>query len=160
MMNTSIGILSDTHGFIHPNIVKLMNKCDIIIHAGDIIDEKTLQALKPKQKLIAIQGNNDTHITHLNLIEKLSFSSGNIIIEHGHKHGHHQPSHNSLRAAYPNSKIIIYGHTHKQVIDKIKTPWIINPGAAGKIRNHGGSKCFILKINHLQKWKITPYIFN
>ncbi|NYT52584.1 MAG: metallophosphoesterase family protein [Candidatus Vesicomyosocius endoextente] len=160
MINTSIGILSDTHGFIHPNIIKLMNQCDIIIHAGDIIDEKTLQTLKPKQKLIAIQGNNDTHITHLNLIEKLSFSSGNIIIEHGHKHGHHQPSHNSLRSAYPNSKIIIYGHTHKQVIDKIKTPWIINPGAAGKTRNHGGSKCFILKINHFQKWQIIPYIFN
>jgi putative phosphoesterase len=159
-MSTRIGILSDTHGFIHADIIKLINQCDIAIHAGDIIDEQTLQALKPKQKLIAIQGNNDAHITHLNLVEKLSFPSGEIIIEHGHKHGHQQPSHDSLRATYPNAKIIIYGHTHKQVIDKEKTPWVINPGAAGQVRNHGGAKCFVLEIGHSQKWKISTYVFN
>ncbi|MBW5290354.1 MAG: phosphodiesterase, MJ0936 family [Candidatus Ruthia sp. Asou_11_S2] len=126
-MNTKIGILSDTRGFIHPDIVKLMNQCDIVIHAGDIIDVQTLQALKPKQKLIAIQGNNDAHITHLNLVEKLNLPNGEIVIEHGHEYGAHQPSHDSLRVAYPNAKIIIYGHTHKQVIDQEKTPWVINP---------------------------------
>ncbi len=158
-MNTKIGILSDTHGFIHLGIIKLMNQCDIIIHAGDIIDTQTLQALKPKQKLVAIQGNNDVHITHLNLVEKLNLPNGEIVIEHGHEHDVHQPSHDSLRAAYPNAKIIIYGHTHKQIIDQEKTPWVINPGAAGQVRNHGAAKCFVLEVNHPQEWKIIPYTF-
>ncbi len=158
-MSKKIGILADSHGFIHPDVVQLINQCDIAIHAGDIIDEKTLQALKPKQKLIAIQGNNDTHITQLNKVELLEFSSGKIAIEHGHQHGHHQPSHKSLRATYPDAKTIIYGHTHKQVIDKTTIPWVINPGASGTVRNNGSSKCLILTINDIQAWEITPYHF-
>ncbi|MDC0492486.1 metallophosphoesterase family protein [Candidatus Pseudothioglobus singularis] len=45
-----VGILSDTHGVIHPEIIKLMNDCDFVIHAGDIVDEDSLRVLRPKQK--------------------------------------------------------------------------------------------------------------
>ena len=155
-----ICILSDSHGFIHPAVVKIANQCDIVIHAGDIINEATLSQLKPKQKLVAIKGNNDDHIASLNSVEFLEFPSGKIVIEHGHLHGHHKPSHESLRAAYPDAKVIIYGHTHKQVIDKESTPWVINPGASGEIRNHGGSKCFTLDIHDDKEWLITPHIFD
>jgi len=55
--------------------------------------------------------------------------------------------------------VIIYGHTHKQVIDKESTPWVINPGASGETRNHGGSKCFTMDIYDDKEWLITPYIF-
>jgi len=153
-------ILSDSHGFIHPKIVSIANECDIAIHVGDIIDESTLEQLQPKQKLIAIKGNNDEHITWLNSVEFIKFNSGTIAIEHGHKHGHQKPSHKSLRNTYPNAKIIIYGHTHKQVIDKDSKPWVINPGAAGEIRNHGGAKCFTIEINDNGNWPITPHIFD
>jgi putative phosphoesterase len=154
-----ICILSDSHGFIHPEVVKIANQCDIAIHAGDVINEATLSQLKPKQKLIAIKGNNDDHIGSLNKIEFLEFPSGKIAIEHGHLHGQHKPSHESLRVAYPDAKVIIYGHTHKQVIDKESTPWVINPGASGETRNHGGSKCFTMDIYDDKEWLITPYIF-
>ncbi len=158
-MITKIGILSDTHGFIHPGVVKIVNQCDIVIHAGDIIDEQTIQALKPNKKLIAIQGNNDYHISHLKEIEEVELPGGKLVIEHGHKHGR-SPSHDSLRSAYPDAKAIVYGHTHKQVIDKDSTPWVINPGAAGKTRNHGGAKCLVIKIKAQQKWDIVPHIFD
>lgn len=153
-------ILSDSHGFIHPEIIQIANQCDIAIHAGDIIDEATLIQLKPKQKLVAIKGNNDDHIASLGKVEFLEFPSGKIAIEHGHLHGHHKPSHESLRATYPDAKIIIYGHTHKQVIDQESTPWVINPGASGDIRNHGGAKCLVLEVSDTQEWSITPYIFH
>jgi putative phosphoesterase len=156
---TTIGILSDTHGFIHLDIVNLINQCDIAIHSGDIVDEKTLLQLKPKQQLIAIQGNNDEHLTQLKKVEKLNISGVNIVVDHGHTHGRKQPSHELLRSSYPNAKIIIYGHTHKQTIDKTSIPWIINPGAAGITRNHGGSKCLILTINSTQDWQIISHTF-
>ncbi len=153
-------ILSDSHGFIHPEIIQIANQCDIAIHAGDIIDEATLSQLKPKQKIIAIKGNNDEHIASLDRVAFLEFPSGKIAIEHGHLHGHHKPSHKSLRAAYPDAKVIIYGHTHKQIIDKTSAPWVINPGASGEIRNHGGAKCLVLEVSDTQEWNITPYIFS
>jgi len=155
-----ICILSDSHGLIHPEVVKIANQCDVAIHAGDIIDEDTLNQLKPKQKLVAIKGNNDEHITSLNSVEFLEFPSGKIAVEHGHLYGRHKPSHEKLRAAYPDVKVIIYGHTHKQVIDKESTPWVINPGASGEIRNHGGSKCFTLDIHDDKEWLIIPHIFD
>lgn len=156
----TIGIISDTHGFIHLDIVRLVNQCDIAIHAGDIVDEKTLLQLKPKQPLIAIQGNNDRHLTQLKTVEKLNILGDIIAVDHGHTHGRKQPSHASLRSTYPDAKIIIYGHTHKQLVDKTASPWIINPGAAGKTRNNGGSKCLILTVNSPQDWQITPHTFN
>jgi predicted phosphodiesterase len=55
--------------------------------------------------------------------------------EHGHEHGWKTPSHKSLLQTYPNAKVIIYGHTHKQVIDTESSPWVINPGASGAVRN-------------------------
>ena len=99
-----IGILSDTHGAIHPGIVGLMNKCDIVIHAGDIINENSLKQINPKQKFIAVKGNNDIHIDTLNEVEVLELPGGNIVIEHGHKHGHFEPSHDSMRAGIPRGK--------------------------------------------------------
>ena len=156
---TKLCVLSDSHGFIHPEIVAIANDCDIAIHVGDIIDESTLEQLQPKQKLVAVKGNNDEHIHWLNAVETLEFDSGSIAIEHGHHHGHQQPSHDSLRQTYPQAKMVIYGHTHKQVIDINKTPWVINPGACGNIRNHGGAKCLTIEIDTSQAWRITTHIF-
>ena len=51
-----IGILSDTHGSVHPQIAELMNQCDFALHAGDIVDIKVLQKLNPKQSVIAVAG--------------------------------------------------------------------------------------------------------
>ncbi len=102
-----IGILSDTHGVIHPGVIGLMNECDFVIHAGDIVDENSLSALNPKQKMIAVKGNNDQHISSFGEVELVEFPGGNIAIEHGHLHGHVQPSHDSLRATYPDSQVII-----------------------------------------------------
>ncbi|HIB28755.1 MAG TPA: metallophosphoesterase [Candidatus Thioglobus sp.] len=155
-----IGILSDTHGFIHTQIIKLMTQCDFVIHAGDIVDAETLLLLKPKQQLIAIQGNNDSHLTQLKTVEKIDLPGGLIVVEHGHLHGRKQPSHDSLRDAYPEAKMIIYGHTHKQIIEQDSTPWIVNPGAAGVERNHGGSKCLIVEITDSQEWNISAHSFN
>ena len=66
-----IGILSDTHGSVHPQIVELMNNCDFALHAGDIVDIEVLQKLNPKQRIVAVRGNNDAHMTNLEDVEVL-----------------------------------------------------------------------------------------
>ena len=133
-----------------------MNSCEQIIHAGDIIEAQTLEAFSVP--LTAVRGNNDAHLKFAD-VETLEFDSGKIIIEHGHEHGWQKPSHDSLRQSHPNAKMVIYGHTHKQVIDKTKTPWVINPGASGAVRNGGSSKCLILTVNTEQSWEIVPHNF-
>ncbi|CAC9617275.1 hypothetical protein [uncultured Gammaproteobacteria bacterium] len=155
-MKMKIGILSDSHGWIHPEIISLMNSCDQIIHAGDIIEQQTLEVFTTP--LTAVRGNNDAHLKFAD-IEIFELFGGTLAVEHGHKHGWKTPSHDSLRKAHAKAKIVIYGHTHKQIIDKTATPWVINPGASGAVRNGGSSKCLILTINEAQKWEITPHHF-
>ena len=155
-----IGILSDTHGAVHPQIVELINDCDFALHAGDIVDIEVLQKLNPKQEVFAVRGNNDYHITHLEDVEVLSLPGGKIVIEHGHRHGHYEPCHESLRKSYPDAKAIIYGHTHRQVVDKTKTPWVINPGAAGETRNYDGAKCLMITIDGEKEWDIASHSFD
>ncbi|WXU00127.1 MAG: hypothetical protein Ctma_0838 [Catillopecten margaritatus gill symbiont] len=152
-----IGILSDSHSWIHPKIISLMNTCNRIVHAGDIMEENTLKAFTVP--LTAVRGNNDGHLNFAD-IETLDLPGGKLVVEHGHEHGWQTPSHDSLRTAHTNAKAIIYGHTHKQVIDTETNPWIVNPGASGAVRNRGGSKCLVLTIDDKQNWKFTPYNFD
>ena len=55
----TVGILSDSHGYLHPGIKDAVNQCDYIVHAGDIFNADVLQQLEPKKELIAVAGNND-----------------------------------------------------------------------------------------------------
>ena len=155
-----VGILSDTHGTIHPRIVELMNDCDYVIHAGDVMEEDSLEQINPRQRMLAVRGNNDGHIVSLSDIESLELPGGKVVVEHGHMHGHYEPSHDSLRASHPEAKAIVYGHTHVQVIDDKQSPWVINPGSAGPIRNYGGARCLLLTIENHEQWDIKPHIYD
>ena len=162
---TKVAVVSDTHSHLDPRIADIVRECDIAVHGGDICGVEVLEAMQPKSgKIIAVTGNNDPycHLTGSELPEVLSFdvAGETITVEHGHTHGAHKPCHDSLRKAHPEAKIIIYGHTHKQVIDKTGTPWVINPGAAGKTRTHGGPSCLVIECASGKEWNIKQYRFS
>lgn len=159
----SIGIISDTHAHLDERIIAILKDCDYAIHAGDICGEDILDSMQPKTgQIFAVAGNNDIYCHRgqdLPDVFNVELPYGKISIEHGHQHGHHQPSHDSMRKAYQNSRIVVYGHTHKQVVDKTLMPWVINPGAAGITRNHGGPSCLVLQCNQ-NDWDIETYRFD
>ena len=98
-------------------------------------------------------------IKELNKSLTVNINNKNISIEHGDRFGHHA-NHSALRKSYPNSEIIIYGHTHIQVCDQEKKPWVINPGACGHTRNNDGGPCFMQIEIINDNWKVIPYCFN
>ena len=162
---TTIAVVSDTHSHLDHNIIEIVKDCDIAVHAGDICGGDIIDALQPKSgKVYVVTGNNDPycHLTDTQLPKVLSFDvfGETITIEHGHEHGAHQPDHQSLRQAHSQSKLVIYGHTHKQVIDKEATPWVLNPGAAGKTRTHGGPSCLVIKCFEDKEWQIDKFRFS
>ncbi len=164
MTTIKVAVVSDTHSYLAPEIIQIIKECDIAVHAGDICGTDILEAMQPKTgKVYAVTGNNDPycHLANTELPEVLSFEApgGIITVEHGHKHGAHQPDHDLMRKAHPNAKVIIYGHTHKKIIDKSAKPWIINPGAAGKTRTHGGPSCLVLSCSDDKEWVITKHRF-
>jgi len=163
-----ITIISDTHGIIDENIIPFLKKTDVIIHAGDIMNTKIIDQLNSYcDNVVLVAGNNDIPerfsdpedkeiISRLNKVEQLEIDKNIITVEHGDRFGHH-PSHDDLRFEYPNSKLVVYGHTHNQVCDKNSNPWIVNPGAAGHTRNNDGGPCFMeIQIDN-NNWEIQPY---
>lgn len=163
----TVGILSDSHGFLDPRIAEVVNKCDYIIHAGDIFNAHVLEQLKPKNELIAVAGNNDYPAfwdeTEADIVKalpkesELELPGGTIIIEHGHRLGNH-PEHDEFRKDHTDARLVVYGHTHHRIVDQDTRPWVVNPGASGKVRNHGGPSCLVLHASE-DEWKIDTVIF-
>jgi len=164
-----VGIISDTHGHIDHRVVDALADCDISVHAGDIMGGKILETMQTAtDKVIAVRGNNDipglwkTHEQHalqeLRHEETFSLPGGAVVVLHGHEHGP-MPCHDSMRGAHPHARMIIYGHSHKLVCDQDQQPWVVNPGAAGLTRTHGGPSCLILEASE-SGWNINPIRFS
>jgi putative phosphoesterase len=163
----TVGILSDTHGYLDSRIADIVNRCDYAIHAGDICGAHVLDQIRPRKRLIAIAGNNDTQIlwdaseaavvSNLPARDRLDLPGGSIMIEHGHRLGNF-PDHDQLRWEHADARVIVYGHTHKRIIDQSSDPWVINPGAAGKVRTKGGPSCLVLTASAAD-WCIEARVF-
>jgi hypothetical protein len=167
VQTVTVGILSDTHGYLDARVADVVNRCDYAIHAGDICGAHVLRQIRPRKQLIAIAGNNDTQslwdasdaavVNKLPDQDRLDLPGGSIMIEHGHRLGAF-PDHDQLRWDHAEARVIVYGHTHKRIIDQSAQPWVVNPGAAGMVRTKGGPSCLILTASAAD-WRIEAYVF-
>ena len=126
-----IGLISDTHGLVRPSVFDALAGVELILHAGDVgagvLDE--LGAIAPVRAVI---GNtdppDDPALTPF--IETVHEGVG-IHVSHGHELG--SPTPEKLLAKY-SADVIVYGHTHKQLVVNVDNRWVVNPGAAGQRR--------------------------
>ena len=165
-----VAILSDTHGFVCPNVLGVVASCDIAVHAGDISSAGVLRQLRETgAEVHAVRGNNDVPglwagdeldiLNELPEVVELLLPGGVLAVEHGHTYGWAEPDLAGLRSAHPRARSIVYGHTHRLLIDQSESPWIINPGAAGRIRNRGGPSCVVLTANP-DAWALESFRFS
>ncbi len=165
----SIAVVSDTHGAVDPRIVNKVAECTLAVHGGDIGSASVLSVLAPKSGLVmAVRGNNDTEskwdpsesdlLATLPVIQHIELPGGVLTVEHGDRVRDSRRYHEELRARHRASKLIVYGHTHRKVIDQDQDPWVINPGAAGRVRTQGGPSLLIVDIHH-DDWTIRSHRF-
>lgn len=130
-----IGILSDTHGWIHPKLFDFFSGVDEIWHAGDIGNAETADKLSAFKPLLAVYGNIDGSVIRSMYSKSLRFTKEGkeIYITHigGHP-GHYDPAVRNYLSANPPG-IFICGHSHiaRVMFDKKGGFLYINPGAAG-----------------------------
>ena len=130
-----IGLLSDTHGWIHPKLFEHFADCDEIWHAGDIGNIETADVLAAFKPLKAVYGNIDNETVRRSFKEHLIFKAEETHVWLTHIGG--APDHYDRRvkpAIYENPPdIFICGHSHiaKVSYDKRAGFLYINPGAAG-----------------------------
>jgi putative phosphoesterase len=130
-----IGLLSDTHGWIHPRLFDHFADCDEVWHAGDIGNMETADKLAAFKPLKAVYGNIDNAAVRTAYRENLIFmvEETRVWITHiGGTPGHYDRK--VLPAIYENpSDLFICGHSHiaKVMYDKKAGFLYMNPGAAG-----------------------------
>ncbi|MGR8947395.1 MAG: metallophosphoesterase family protein [Gammaproteobacteria bacterium] len=150
-----IAIVADTHGPFHAQISAALQCFDCVVHAGDLGGWNTLGL--DTRVVYAVAGNNDTKdkwplaeaatLATLPQVLALSLDGGELVVIHGHQFAASKTRHIKLRAAFPWAKAVVYGHSHRAVIDKSAKPWVLNPGASGRVRGYGGSGYLALSIS-------------
>lgn len=132
-MSTRIGLISDTHGKLRPEVFDRFEGVDVILHAGDIGSPDIITELEAIAPVHAVHGNTDSFDISAKFGETVAIDveGKRVIVAHGHLLGSPTPS--RLRQAFPNADIIVYGHTHKPLQDA-GPPLVVNPGAAGPAR--------------------------
>ena len=137
---THIGLLSDTHSYIHPRCYEFFKDCDELWHAGDIGNIKLADTLSKFKPLKAVYGNIDGKDVRTVYKEILVFRVQDVKVLIMHIGGY--PGHYSKTAREfiirekPN--LFISGHSHilKVMYDQKFNCLHMNPGAAGKYGIH------------------------
>ncbi len=137
---TRIGLLSDTHTFIHPSVYDSFKNCDEIWHAGDIGNYEAAQKLEKFKPFKAVFGNIDGQGLRQTYPETLIFYCEEVKVFMKHIGGYPGRYDKSVRDLLPVEKpqLFISGHSHilKVMYDEKHQLLHINPGAAGKSGMH------------------------
>ena len=130
-----IGILSDTHSFLHPKIFDFFKDVDEIWHAGDFGDMETADQLKNFKPLRGVYGNIDNTVVHraFPLFNIFNIEKVKVLMTHVCGHPDHYLFHVKEVIQQEKPDIVVAGHSHILKIshDKPNQLLFINPGAAG-----------------------------
>ena len=130
-----LGVISDTHGLLRPKVFEVFKQVDHILHAGDVGKPQILIELEAIAPVTAVYGNADPLElrSRLQQVAELELDGFAIVVTHGDQFGHPTPA--KLHEAFPRAEIIVYGHTHKPLLELVdKTVTVMNPGGAGHPR--------------------------
>lgn len=139
-------IVSDTHrqNQNYLNLVNSLGKLDMVIHLGDVEgSEYTIQQAADCPVEI-ISGNND-FFSKLPIEKTLQIGKYRVMITHGHRYGIAMGNEMLKEEAVAQGvDIVMYGHTHKPVIDMSNGIIALNPGSLSYPRQENRKPSYII----------------
>ena len=152
LLVTTIGILSDTHGYFHPDLLDELDGCDRILHAGDIGDLSIVDALEAVAPVTAVFGNVDGwDIRHRTAEhQRLTVEGVDVWMTHiaGRPGAWQRDMGQKLKADPPD--VFVCGHSHILRIERVGAlggMLFLNPGAAGRHGFHREKTCVRLTLD-------------
>jgi uncharacterized protein len=124
-----IGVISDTHGLVRPQVVQALQGVELIIHAGDLGDLLTLEALAKIAPVRAVRGNVDRGAWAAGLRESEIVEVGGVSLYV--IHDFYELDLNPRAAGFA---AVIYGHSHQPSVEWREEVLLLNPGSAGPRR--------------------------
>ena len=121
-----IAVISDTHNLLRPEVIELINSCELIVHAGDISKPDILDRLEELKPLYIVRGNNDRGDWASGLPQVLTFDLFGRTVCMTHIKRNIPQDH--------KADLVIYGHSHRYSCAKEGDAVILNPGSCGPRR--------------------------
>ena len=140
-----IGLISDTHGLVRPEVFGALEGVELILHAGDV-GEGVLDELAAIAPIEAVYGNTDP-VDDPRLAQSIERTIGEVRVHVSHGHELGSPTPERLLAKY-DADVIVYGHTHQQKVLAVNNRLVVNPGAAGQRRFKLQPSVGVLTIEH------------
>ena len=125
-----IGVLSDTHGWLDPQIKTRFAGVDHIVHAGDVGDAFIAFELEQMAPLTVVLGNTDLGLT-FPLTAVVELAGRKLLVQH--IVNPLAPDEKlAARLAREKPDMVIFGHTHRRFCETHHGSLFFNPGYAGK----------------------------
>ena len=134
----TIGVIADTH--IYPGgrrqvpggVLRLFERArlDLLVHLGDVNSRHVLEELAEIAPLIAVPGNNDDPELQYMLTETTRFRVGERTFGVLHGHGGRTARDEAVRRFVGKVDCVLFGHSHKPLIDQVDDTILFNPGSA------------------------------
>jgi putative phosphoesterase len=127
--------MSDTHGLLRPEVFEIFREVDHILHGGDVGSMALLTELEALAPVTAVYGNTDGRDLRGRLpqVARVELDGFDVVVTHGDQFGSPTPA--VLHEAFPKAEIIVYGHTHRPLLELVdRTVTVMNPGGAGPRR--------------------------
>ena len=124
-----LGIVSDTHGLLHPALVEAFAGVDQIVHAGDVGKQAVLEGLEAIAPVTAVRGNMDRERWAARLYGTEVVAIGEVTV-----YVLHDLEQLGLDPAVAGFDAVISGHTHQPALAKKDGVLYVNPGSAGRQR--------------------------
>lgn len=121
-----IGLIADTHGLLRPEAVTFLSGADAIVHAGDVGRDHVLDGLRALAPVHAVRGNVDRGGAVHALPDRLDLELRGVTIVVTHE----RPAPSEV----PDADVVVFGHSHRPLIERARHRLWINPGSAGPRR--------------------------
>lgn len=139
-------VVSDTHRH-HENLQKALlaeAPIDMLIHLGDVEGEEDYIVALADCEVHMVAGNGD-YFSTLEREKLFKIGSHNVFITHGHYYYVSLGIENIVKeAALRGADIVMFGHTHRPLIERMNGVTAINPGSISYPRQENKKATYIL----------------
>ena len=144
-----LAILSDTHGLLRPEVAEHLKTADAILHGGDINKPGIVDQLEQYAPLYVVRGNNDKEWAE-QIPHDLTVTLGGVTfyLVHNKK---------EVPADLTGIDAVVFGHSHKYLLEERDGVLWLNPGSCGPRRFHQEITMMMAEVENgtLQVEKIT-----
>ena len=124
-----VGVVSDTHGLLRPELVKALQGVERIVHAGDVGSPSVLEELRAIAPVVAVRGNNDRGPWASQLPVTQVVEVGEALLYLIHDLGELD-----LDQAAAGFHAVVSGHSHQPKLERRDGVLYLNPGSIGPRR--------------------------